>query len=712
MARSVADALIKPFVWGAGGAALTPEELAKRREQEAAALGKIDMSPVYHPLQGLARVAEQAAGAFRRGQLDSEQTASDDYNQTIVQGLLGGASSGGSSIPMTGAAGEVAATAPTNFDATSVSPEIRAGIVETANALGIDPVDLGTAISYETGGTFDPTKAGPTTQWGQHRGLIQFGEPQAEKYGVDWSNPVGSQLGADGAVAKYLRDTGVQPGMGLMDIYSAINAGGVGRYGASDANNGGAPGTVADKVNQQMAGHRAKALALIGQGASPEQAVAATAAADGVSPSRVASALVSPSSGNAGVQAIEAQMAQPFDAGRFGDETPIIPVQGEGSLATALAAGNQDAAGQQAIEAQTTAIPQQFQGSQQLVGANGGITPALMEGQPANSQQVAQALALGQQPQRSQINPAILRALADPRANAQTRGVAELLLKQSLADQQAEADRSNWMFQQQYQEQAQARDPLRQAQIEAMRRKAQGLDKDETFFGNPVAVQNQDGTISYGQIGNKGSFRPIQLGEGQTFAPPTKTVDTGTESILMDQAGNVISRTPKQNRQEAFEKAEGGALGKAQGEAAAALPGDIQQAEQTIANIDALIDHPGLDAVVGPLDQYRGTMMMGAEGRDALTRLKQLQGGAFLQAFGMLKGGGQITEVEGAKAEAAMARMDRALREDEFKAALRDFRGAVSAGIDKMRQRAGASGQGATSTGKRLRFNPSTGELE
>jgi hypothetical protein len=126
--------------------------------------------------------------------------------------------------------------------------DIRTGIQRTAQALGINPLDLATAISYETGGTFNPTQAGPTTQWGQHRGLIQFGEPQAKRYGVDWNDPLGSQLGENGAVANYLRDTGVQPGMGLLDIYSAINAGGVGRYNASDANNGGAPGTVRDKV--------------------------------------------------------------------------------------------------------------------------------------------------------------------------------------------------------------------------------------------------------------------------------------------------------------------------------------------------------------------------------------------------------------------------------------------------------------------------------
>jgi uncharacterized protein YcbK (DUF882 family) len=142
--------------------------------------------------------------------------------------------------------------------------DIKGGILAAANELGVDPVDLATAISYETAGTFDPTKAGPTTQWGQHRGLIQFGVPQSKQYGVDWNNPVGSQLGPDGAIVKYLRDNGVKEGMGLLDIYSAINAGEVGLYNRTDANNGGARGTVRDKVMNQMSGHREKALAMFG----------------------------------------------------------------------------------------------------------------------------------------------------------------------------------------------------------------------------------------------------------------------------------------------------------------------------------------------------------------------------------------------------------------------------------------------------------------
>lgn len=135
--------------------------------------------------------------------------------------------------------------------------DIAQGIIDTAHAIGADPLDLATAISFETGGTFDPRKAGGVTKYGRMRGLIQFGEPQAKQYGVDWSNPVGSQLGPNGAVAKYMKASGFKPGMGMGDLYSTINAGGPGRHGAMD--NG---SSVAQKV-AGMGAHRKKAEALL-----------------------------------------------------------------------------------------------------------------------------------------------------------------------------------------------------------------------------------------------------------------------------------------------------------------------------------------------------------------------------------------------------------------------------------------------------------------
>jgi hypothetical protein len=116
-------------------------------------------------------------------------------------------------------------TAPKYVDALPLS------IKSQAAELGIDPVHLATAIGYETAGTYDKWKKGPTTKWGTHRGLIQWGEPQAAQYGVDANTPVDEQMVS---VGRYLKDRGVQPGMGLEDIYSAINAGAPGMPNASD----------------------------------------------------------------------------------------------------------------------------------------------------------------------------------------------------------------------------------------------------------------------------------------------------------------------------------------------------------------------------------------------------------------------------------------------------------------------------------------------
>ena len=158
-----------------------------------------------------------------------------------------------------------------DFGAAVMTPQEM--LIEGAKARGLDPIDVATAISYETGGRFDPMISGPTTQWGTHRGLIQFGEPQAKQHGVDFSNPDAawrSQLNpTSGAVWSYLDGAGVKPGMGIDQIYSAINAGSVGRMNASDANNGGAPGTVADKV-ASMGPHREKAAQFLGGTWTPD----------------------------------------------------------------------------------------------------------------------------------------------------------------------------------------------------------------------------------------------------------------------------------------------------------------------------------------------------------------------------------------------------------------------------------------------------------
>ena len=114
-------ALTDPFFWGKSGAKLTPEQIARQRAMEMElASGGIDTSPVGHWTQGLARVANAAAGAFRRNRLDGMQKDSDAYNSAAIANLLAGGNGDvpttttGSSLPATDISREMTATAPTS----------------------------------------------------------------------------------------------------------------------------------------------------------------------------------------------------------------------------------------------------------------------------------------------------------------------------------------------------------------------------------------------------------------------------------------------------------------------------------------------------------------------------------------------------------------------------------------------------------------------
>lgn len=137
--------------------------------------------------------------------------------------------------------------------------------------IGARPEDFATAMSFETGGTFNPAIRGGAGN--RHVGLIQFGVPEQQKYGVTQQTPAEQQVQAAG---RFLQDRGFKPGMGLLDLYSTINAGSPGRYRASDTAAGGTAGSVADKVNSQMEAHKAKAAALLGGTYTPATPAAQT----------------------------------------------------------------------------------------------------------------------------------------------------------------------------------------------------------------------------------------------------------------------------------------------------------------------------------------------------------------------------------------------------------------------------------------------------
>jgi hypothetical protein len=100
-----------------------------------------------------------------------------------------------------------------------------------------------------------------------------------------------------------------------------------------------------------------------------------------------------------------------------------------------------------------------------------------------------------------------------------------------------------------------------------------------------------------------------------------------------------------------------------------------------IASIDGILNDPALGTSTGllaPLQNIPGTPQ-----RRVGARIDQLDGQAFLQAFESLKGGGQITEIEGQKATQAIGRLDDYQNPEDYKQALVELRDILATGMGR-----------------------------
>lgn len=231
----------------------------------------------------------------------------------------------------------------------------------------------------------------------------------------------------------------------------------------------------------------------------------------------------------------------------------------------------------------------------------------------------------------------------------------------------------------------------------------------ETFGVTPIPVVSEDGEVSYVQLGNRGSVQGMALPEGTSPAPDTYQVDTGTHILTYDRVTNaLLSSVEKNIRKAAEERAIGGETGKSRGQDIAGAEASRASANDALMLIDSLLGQPN---VVDGVTTYQGTVglqeatgkflgqidpstLTGAtvltqEAIDTIPIIQQLQGKTFLQAFESLKGGGQITEIEGKKAEQAIARLQRTQSTEAFIEALLELREIIVSGqgrLDKLLQ--------------------------
>lgn len=266
-----------------------------------------------------------------------------------------------------------------------------------------------------------------------------------------------------------------------------------------------------------------------------------------------------------------------------------------------------------------------------------------------------------------------------------------------------------------YQKRAQANDPgtqldmeYKRAQIDRLRREPQG--NQESFYGNPIAVQNADGSISYGQIGSRGSFKPIQLSEGQTFAPNTRTVDLGTEAVTIGPGGTEVRRDRKDIAGVEAQKE----IGQAEGAAQAGAPGDMQAAINAKSLLNDIRTDPAKAWGTGGTSIFNS--IPGTAGKGFQKKVDQATSGAFLTAIEQMRGLGTLSNAEGQTAKDAVTRMDTALRQEDFDAALNDYERLIDQALARAQARMGdrtlRGPQPSMGQPQRLRFNPQTGELE
>lgn len=513
-------AISTAFVWGRGGAQLTPEQIAKQREIEEALLQKgVDTSPVGSVYEGLARVANAAAGSFRRGRLDRAESENKDWNAgklSEITGLLSGGAAGTSTvspapasgaarapIPAPGAAAEVAATSPAvataGVSALPDATELNAYLADESRRATL-PAGMrnNNPGNIKFVGQKVPGIVGPSVNTDQGDPQAVFDTPEngmramhtllLKKYN-------GGKLTPNQIIAGNM---GWTPG----NFEAAKNVARYAGIGPDDDIGLNDPAKAAKLMRGLMMQEHGKSSALY-----PDSMI--LSALTNGAPTQVAS--LDPS---AGMPPAAAAIETAAPASGYVD--PMVSVRPSASAA---------------VVAPPVVVPQTQEVAQASAGYTTPPTPPMA-------------------PNGATIPPAILEVLSDPRADARTRGIAELMLKQTMDRQRAAQEEQTWRARQTWTQEQQRSDPgyqleqeYKRAQLEALKGKPsknwQKLDdttlyNPETgetmlagapaatdgkfrFAGKSVEAQALNGLMDAGQL-TEGQAQ--QLGAGKTITGP------------------------------------------------------------------------------------------------------------------------------------------------------------------------------------------------
>lgn len=272
--------------------------------------------------------------------------------------------------------------------------------------------------------------------------------------------------------------------------------------------------------------------------------------------------------------------------------------------------------------------------------------------------------------------------------------------------------------------------PLMQ-QIQRIPEDPQGLDNwiKQFALGSTKWVTENKPQLSTTDIGGQvvsRAFQPL-TGELKTISTQTKTMAPGEAERLRNEGQRiglearrvaVLEENARREADPAFQqrmgaaRATGEAIAKGDVAAQQALPQIVSRAEEGVRLIDELIGkrdskgrliegtkpHKGFESAVGQnllLGAPYWKVASGTDAGDFASRFDQIKGASFLEAFQALKGGGAITEKEGAKATDAINRMSLSQSENEFIRAAMDLQDVIRKGVENAQKRAARAGGAA-----------------
>lgn len=283
-----------PFVWGAGGAQMTPEAIAAQRKvAEAMMTQGMDYTPIKSWTQGAARVAQALVGGLDARRADDAERTNAAADRALLTGIgFGGAKpaapTGNVNVGPVTPAPVSSPMGATTIPVAGGEGDLGGAIAKVAAARGVDPAYLTRLAAVESGGNINAANPNSSA-----RGPFQFINSTAKQYGL--TNPTDPASSADAAARLTLDNKaalttalGREPTPGELYLAHQQGAGGASKIlgnpnapievvvGTDAARlNGAAPGMTAGQFAQKWTGKF---------GDTPAAALPAAPAASNVNP--------------------------------------------------------------------------------------------------------------------------------------------------------------------------------------------------------------------------------------------------------------------------------------------------------------------------------------------------------------------------------------------------------------------------------------------